>query len=111
MDKRSINVNHYDIFEVIDRFSIEKVRQCAILGDWMAAQSELTSFEKELSEKARTELEIKWDEWNEEELKMNFIGLILFAAQIDVPKKFAHFTNENSRVRSVIFLFLLPLIA
>lgn len=95
MDKKSNKVNHYDIFEVIDRFSIEKIRQCSILEHWISAQSELTSFEKELSEKARAELEIKWDEWNEEELKMNFIGLILFTAHLDVPKKIRTFYERK----------------
>jgi hypothetical protein len=95
MDKKAGKVNHYDIFEVIDRFGIEKIRQCSILEDWMMAQSELTSFEKELSEKARAELEVKWDEWNEEELKMNFIGLILFTAHLDVPKKIRTFYERK----------------
>ncbi len=61
----------------------------------MSAQSELTSFEKELSGKARAELEIRWDEWNEEELKMNFIGLILFTAHVDVPKKIRTFYERK----------------
>ncbi|MEZ0541291.1 hypothetical protein [Fibrella arboris] len=95
MDKKSIRVNHYDIFEVIDRFAIEKIRHCSILDEWMSATDKLSSFEAELCEKARTELELKWDEWNEEELKMNFIGLILFAAYLDVPKKIRTFYERK----------------
>jgi hypothetical protein len=28
----------------------------------------------------------QWDEWNEEELKMNFISLVILFAQIEIPK-------------------------
>jgi hypothetical protein len=38
-------------------------------------------------EEARKHLLIKWDEWNEEELKINFISIVLFAAQLDEPKR------------------------
>jgi hypothetical protein len=95
VEKKAGKVNHYDIFEVIDRFGIEKTRHCSTLDNWMSARSELTAFEQELIEKARTELDIKWDEWNEEELKMNFIGLILFTAHIDVPKKIRTFYERK----------------
>ena len=74
-------INHYDVFEVIDSFNIEKIKNCQILQNWVNAQVELTPFESQLIEDARQSLDLKWDEWNEEELKMNFISLVLFVAK------------------------------
>ncbi len=59
MERKSSKINHYDIFEVIDRFWIEKIRQCPLLDEWISTKSELTPFDKELSEKTRVELDIK----------------------------------------------------
>ena len=88
-------VNHYDIFEVIDTFKIEKIRDCAILKDWLSVSGTLTPFEEQLIGQARTNLELKWDEWNEEELKMNFISLVFFVAQTDVPKRISTFYERK----------------
>ncbi len=81
MEKRKLN--HYDVFEVIDTFNIEKNRNCIILNNWLDASSELNQMESSILEQARQQLELKWDEWNEEELKMNFISLVLFVAQVN----------------------------
>ena len=81
MEKRKLN--HYDVFEVIDTFDIEKNRHCVILNDWVNASLELNQMELSIIEQAREQIESKWDEWNEEELKMNFISIILFVAQVN----------------------------
>jgi hypothetical protein len=88
-------VNHYDIFEVIDTFDIEKVRNCIILKDWLDVKGEFTPFESQIIDTVRQNLEIKWDEWNEEELKMNFISIVFFVAQIDVPKQISTFYERK----------------
>jgi hypothetical protein len=80
-------LNHYDVAEVIDRFEINKVFDCQTLNDWLGgAIIPLKSAYAEIAEEARQQLSYKWDEWNEEELKMNFISIIIFIAQLDVPK-------------------------
>ena len=81
MEKKKLN--HYDIFEVIDTFNIEKNRECNVLNNWITSSGNLTANELENLEQARQELEVKWDEWNEEELKMNFISLVLFVAKVN----------------------------
>ena len=75
-------LNHYDIFEVIDTFAIKKNRNCEILKNWMNVSGTFNAFEAQLMEEVRLELELKWDEWNEEELKMNFISFVLFTAKV-----------------------------
>jgi len=93
MEKKKLN--HYDVFEVIDTFGIEKNRDCAILKSWMSVQGSFTPFEAQLMEQAREKLELKWDEWNEEELKMNFISLVFFVARLDVPKRITTFYERK----------------
>ena len=38
-------LNHYDVFEVIDTFNIEKVLNCAILKNWTKVHGEFTPYE------------------------------------------------------------------
>lgn len=75
-------LNHYSIFEVIDTFDIKKNRNCEVLKNWMNVSGTFTPFEAQLMEEVRLQLELKWDEWNEEELKMNFISFVLFTAKV-----------------------------
>jgi hypothetical protein len=83
-------VDHYDVNEVIDRFNIEKRFNFSILDAW--ANTPLLSLKaayEEVLEEVRQHLLLKWDEWNEEELKINFISFVLRFAQIDEPKRIA----------------------
>ena len=80
-------VNHYSVSEVIDRFEINKIFDCANLKAWVNTPiGTLKPAYSEILEEARLQLELKWDEWNEEELKMNFISFVILFAQIEVPK-------------------------
>ncbi|TAE29402.1 MAG: hypothetical protein EAZ91_12705 [Cytophagales bacterium] len=81
-------LNHYDVAEVIDRFEINKVFDCQTLANWVSGSLvPLKPSYMEIVEEARQQLSYKWDEWNEEELKMNFISIVIFVAQLDVPKQ------------------------
>ncbi len=79
-------LNHYDVFEVIDTFNIEKNKSCTQLQNWVTAKGIFTAPEAQFIEQARLKLDLKWDEWNEEELKMNFISIVFFIAQLEIPK-------------------------
>ena len=80
-------LNHYDNSEVIDRFEINKVFKTPILDNWLNQPTGiLKPAHQEIIDEARQLLSYKWDEWNEEELKMNFVSLVIFVAQLDVPK-------------------------
>ncbi len=80
-------LNHYDGFEVIERFNINKNRTCEQLKDWLNVNGNFSAFELELIQKIQKELDLHGRAWNEEELKMNFISLVLFLADINVPEK------------------------
>ena len=85
MEKEKIN--HYHVNEVIDRFDIDKVFDCQILKNWLGNLNDvLKPSHTEILEEARQQLLRKWDEWNEEELKINFIGFVLFCAQLEESK-------------------------
>jgi hypothetical protein len=99
-----IKLNHYNVFEVIDGFGIKKNRNCDILKDWMNATGRLSNIENSILEQARQRLEIKWDEWNEEELKMLFISIVFFVAQVEEPEKISTFFERklNGEVKGIV---------
>jgi hypothetical protein len=71
-------VDHYDVNEVIDRFNIEKIFNSTVLNHWVSIPAlSLKPAYQEVLEEARQNLLTKWDEWNEEELKINFTRQIL----------------------------------
>jgi hypothetical protein len=89
-------VNHYDVNEVIDRFEIDKIFDCTILKNWLdQSKGILKPFQQEMLEEARIKLSYKWDEWQEEDLKINFISIVLFAAQLDEPKRISTYFERR----------------
>ena len=80
-------LNHYDSSEVKERFAVRKKQRCETLNDWLNATEVLDDIEKYLLVQVRSELELYQREWNEEELKINFIAIIFFLAKITVPEK------------------------
>jgi hypothetical protein len=89
-------VDHYDVNEVIDRFNIEKIFNSAVLNQWVNIPSlPLKTAYQEVLEEVRQNLLLKWDEWNEEELKINFISFVLFVAQLNEPKRIATYFERK----------------
>ncbi len=79
-------LNHYDHFEVLERFNIEKKEECAILEDWTSASGSLNEVEKGLLIEISKDMKLKGRDWNEEELKMNFVAIIFFISKLNIPK-------------------------
>ncbi len=106
--------NHYDVFEVIDTFKIEKIKNCTVLKEWISANGNLNAFENELIIQAREELDLKWDEWNEEELKMHFVilnevkELIKVATTWQKRDKTLRCT-QGDKVLEIYYIFMLKL--
>lgn len=74
---------------------LKKKQDCQTLTNWLDVKGEFTAFESQIMDSVRQRLEIKWDEWNEEELKMNFISFVFFVAQIYVPKRISTFHERK----------------
>jgi hypothetical protein len=95
MENTEERLNHYDGFEVIERFNINKNQNCEHLNEWLNVEGTLSAFESELLTKVKRELDLHGRAWNEEELKINFIGFIFFLADINVPEKIQAFFERR----------------
>jgi hypothetical protein len=80
-------LNHYDGAEVIERFNIEKQLECKILDNWLDVSGTLTEMEHYMLDTVRQDIIVSGRDWNEEELKMNFVAIVFFVARLNVPKK------------------------
>ena len=83
MDKHRVDIespkrlNHYSIDTVLDTYGIETVSQCSHLDNWLATTpSDFSPLEQLLLAELPAELRENERNWNEEELKINFIGAL-----------------------------------
>jgi hypothetical protein len=88
-------LNHYDGAEVIERFDIEKKENCETLNEWMNVSGELNDTEQLLLSDICRDMKIVGRDWNEEELKMNFVAIIFYIAKINVSKKIQLFYERR----------------
>lgn len=81
-------LNHYSIEEVLEAFDIQPIDNCKILEVWINAEpTDLSVVDKSLLKDLPSELQHNARNWNEEELKMNFISLVFRMANLNVEKK------------------------
>jgi hypothetical protein len=57
------------------------------LDNWLSAKYELNAFEQQIIDDLYLDFEVSGEYMNEEELKARMVGLIFYAAKIDVPMK------------------------
>lgn len=60
-------LNHYDHFEVLERFNIEKNESCSVLDDWMNVNGVLDDFEERLLSEVIIDMKRVGRDWNEED--------------------------------------------
>ncbi len=77
----------FDLNQLAEAFGLARVRQSDDLDKWLSARYELNAMESELFESVATELQDDGDYWNEEELKIQFIGLAFRIAGVTVKNK------------------------
>lgn len=77
----------FDLNQLAEAFGLARVRQSADLDNWLAARYELNAMERELFESVCAELQEDGDYWNEEELKIQFIGIAFRIAGVTVKNK------------------------
>ncbi len=85
----------YDVDNLAEAFGIEPVDECQLLTDWLSATATLSVHECETIETLRQKLVKAGSNWNEEELKIQFIGVLLFIANIDEDKKIKTFFERS----------------
>jgi hypothetical protein len=77
----------YDLDQLADAFDIQRVKECDSLKNWVAAQYELSATETEIIDDLHENTVESGDYWNEEELKIEFVGIVFLAAKIKVKDK------------------------
>ncbi len=77
----------FDLNYLAEAFDLERVQKSADLDEWLTAQYELNSLEASLFESIYSELQEDGDYWNEEELKIQFIGLAFRIAGVTVKNR------------------------
>jgi hypothetical protein len=81
----------YDVDNLAEAFNIQAVDDCQVLTGWLRTTATLSAYELETVEVLRQKLVKSGSNWNEEELKIQFIGVLLYVADIDEDKKIKTF--------------------
>jgi hypothetical protein len=81
--------------EVETTFGIKRNLNMALLNDWLKATSTFTDEEKRFTEKIKNRLFLKADFWNEDELKMQFISLLLDVVDYTTSEKYSVFSQRT----------------
>ena len=69
-----------------DTFGLERVfKPTATLDEWLSATGSLNERDMSLLEESLAKLVENADSWNEEELKMSFISMVIFLARFSKP--------------------------
>ena len=77
----------YDVDEIIGTFNLIIKEECTILENWLNARYNFTPFEQKIIDDLAIEMNNIGDYFNEEELKIRFIGQLFYLAAIEIPKK------------------------
>lgn len=80
--------------EVEDLFQIEKKDSLPLLEEWLSYQMEIPPFERESLNRLKTHLLKEVLSWNEDELKMFFIGPLIELSRIET-KDFKPYTQRS----------------
>ncbi|MEY4927657.1 MAG: hypothetical protein RI894_2093 [Bacteroidota bacterium] len=73
----SINFKTWTTQQIEDEFGLIRLQKCPILTDWLNSSVDLSKDDSLYLEGLRARLEMYADSWNEEELKLKFISLLL----------------------------------
>lgn len=87
-----------DVANVKEALSIKTLSDCSLLRDWIALkEGNISNIFIDILEIARLKLIENRTAWNEEELKMNFISIVLLASEIEVQNKIKLFYERPLR--------------
>jgi transcriptional antiterminator len=80
---------------LIGTYQLKTVFKSKALDNWLSASYELNKFQLEWIERLSTNYKREGDSWNEEELKVRFIALILEIVNIDEEGKIKTFLERS----------------
>ena len=80
------NDNHLmsSAIKLIGAANLRIVKKCQTLTDWQSTVGVIPEHSRINLENARMELEDFWNLWNEEEIKMHFVSVVLNATKISI---------------------------
>lgn len=76
-----------DVGNVIDALNLWNKVDCLLLADWQKVEGTINLAYQNVLEIARQKLRLNRSKWNEEELKMKFISVVMEASEIEMPDK------------------------
>ena len=83
---------------LVDTFGLQRLfKPTALLEEWLSANGQLNERDMANIEECLTELVENADSWNEEELKMSFISMVIFLARFKKPIR-TYYDREVSAV-------------
>jgi hypothetical protein len=77
----------YDLSVLADAFALEVSTDCAHLEEWLNTTAVLDEVEQTMFDYLYEQVKVDGKYWNEEELKIRFIGGLFAIAKVDVPDK------------------------
>jgi hypothetical protein len=97
---RAKSFKYWTTQDLHEQFGIERIYTSTLLDDWVSANNIITEQETERLETLRLSLFKNAEFWNEEELKMMFIGPIIESVKIDTDK-FRTFYDRSVNVNDI----------
>jgi hypothetical protein len=100
------NIKSLELLEpiLIDTFGLKRsYKNTELLTEWLSATAELTAADAAILTEAQTKLIENGDSWNEEELKMEFISVIVFLARFGRDIK-TYYDREISEYVGDVYL-------
>ena len=87
MENKEVKNFGYDLSLIIKTFGIEVTEPNMILNDWLESHYEFNDFEQTLFDELHEDAKEDGGYWNEEELKINFVGAAFRLAKINIKKQ------------------------
>jgi hypothetical protein len=81
------NIVGFDLVKIVKTFELTVNEPCEHLQEWLSATTVLTPAENEIVDDLYDDIMVSGEYMNEEELKARMVGLLFYAAKVDVPKK------------------------
>ncbi len=85
----------FDMDIILDSFQLETVQKSQLLDNWLNSTYPLNNWQKEMIVILSNNYAIEGDYWNEEELKVRFLAVILQIVDIDEQGKIKAFLERN----------------
>ncbi len=102
-----VKENRVDLLEpnLVETFGLERLyHNTPLMEDWLSAKGELTDFDRTLLDEVQVKLIENADAWNEEELKMSFISIVILLARYNNPIRTYYDREMSAKIGELTLL-------